>query len=181
MRKTLLLALALLCAPAFAADYIQAPGSSLVFAGKYQGEAFTGRFPGFATTFSFDPANLGGSKLDVTIPLAGAKSGNSDRDSTLQGKDFFNVAQFAQARYTANGFRDLGNGQYAADGTLELRGIRKPVALTFTLSGGDNPVLVGQAVVKRLDFGVGAGDWADVSIIPNEIAVATRVTFKPAP
>jgi hypothetical protein len=38
-------------APVFAADYAQAPGagSILVFATKYDGEVFTGSFPGFAT------------------------------------------------------------------------------------------------------------------------------------
>ena len=50
--------LAALAAPAFAADYVQSAGSSLTFTGKYQGEAFNGRFPGFGTTFAFDPANL---------------------------------------------------------------------------------------------------------------------------
>jgi len=50
-------------APAFAADYVQAPGSSLVFASKYDGEVFTGKFSSFTTTLSFDPAKLATSKL----------------------------------------------------------------------------------------------------------------------
>ena len=165
-------------ARALAADYEQAPGSSLVFASKYDGEIFTGTFPGFQTRVSFDPANPAAGKLDVTIPLAGAKSGNSDRDSTLQGKDFFNVAQYAQARYSANGFRALGNNQYAADGTLELHGASKPVTLTFTWTPGAQPVLAGKATVKRLDFGVGGGDWADTKLIPDETAISTIVRLK---
>lgn len=172
---------AALAAPAaVAADYVQARGG-LSFVGNYQGETFTGVFPGFSTRLQFDPAAPQAARLEVDIPLAAADTRNSERDSTLKGADFFNVARFASARYSAQGFTALGDDRYRADGTLELRGIRKPVALTFTLSGGNNPVLVGQAVVKRLDFGIGGGDWADVSIIPNEIAVATRVTFKPAP
>ncbi|KRG42523.1 hypothetical protein ARC78_09215 [Stenotrophomonas pictorum JCM 9942] len=167
--------------PAMAADYVQAPGSILVFASKYDGEVFTGTFPGFQTRVSFDPANPAAGKLDVTIPLAGAKSGNSDRDSTLQGADFFNVARFAQARYTANGFRALGNNQYAADGTLELRGVSKPVTLTFSWTPGAQPVLTGKATVKRLEFGVGGGDWADTGTIPNETAISTKVVLKSAP
>ena len=180
MRKTLLLLLALACAPVLAADYVQQSGSTLAFAGKYQGEVFTGRFPAFTTRLAFDPARLDAARLDVTIPLAGAKSGNSDRDSTLQGKDFFNVAQYAQARYSANGFRALGNNQYAADGTLELHGASKPVTLTFTWTPGAKPVLSGRATVKRLDFGVGGGDWSDTATIPDEVAISTRVVLVPA-
>jgi len=164
--------------PALAADYVQAAGSTLAFASRYDGEVFAGTFPGFSTQLSFDPADPAAGKLDVTIPLASARSGNGDRDSTLQGANFFNVARFAQARYTASGFRSLGDGRYAADGTLELRGISKPVTLTFTWQPGAQPVLTGKATVKRLDFGVGGGDWADTSTIPDETAISTRVLLK---
>ena len=166
--------------PAMAADYVQAPGSTLVFASKYDGEVFTGKFAGFTTTMSFDPARLATSKLDVVIPLTGTSTGNGDRDSTLASADFFNIAKFAQARYTATKFRALGGNQYAADGNLSLRGVSKPVVLTFTWTPGAQPVLAGKATVKRLDFGVGTGDWADTGSIPNEVAVSTKVVLKPA-
>lgn len=168
----------LAASPAIAADYVQAPGSTLAFATKYDGEVFAGTFPGFTTQLSFDPANLAAGKLDVTIPLSGAKSGNADRDSTLQGADFFDVGKFATAHYRASGFRALGNDKYAADGTLELRGVSKPVTLTFTWTPGTQPVLKGQASVKRLEFGVGGGDWADTKTIPDETAISTVVNFK---
>ncbi|MFT3755197.1 MAG: YceI family protein [Pseudoxanthomonas sp.] len=164
--------------PAHAADYVQAPGSTLVFGSSYDGEVFTGKFGGFTTTLSFDSEKLETAKLDVAITLTGSNSGNEDRDSTLLGSDFFNVAKFAQAHYTASKFRALGGNQYAADGTLSLRGISKPVTLTFTWTPGAQPVLAGKATVKRLDFGIGGGDWADTKTIPNEVAVSTKVVFK---
>lgn len=169
-----------LALPAFAADYVQAPGSSLAFAGKYQGETFSGTFPGFRTTVSFDPADLAAGSLQVSIPLATATTQNDDYDGEMRGSAFFDASKFAQASYTASGFRDLGNGRYAADGTLELRGVRKPVTLTFTWTPGARPLLSGRATVPRLDFGVGGGEWADTGTIPNEIAVSTRVYLQPA-
>ena len=178
MRKTLLLALAMLCAPAFAADYTQAAGSSLVFAGKYQGEAFTGRFPGFATTFRFDPKQLATSKLIVSIPLATAATSNADYDGELRGASFFDAAKFPRATYSATTFRALGGNRYAADGVLTLRGVSKPVVLDFTWTPGTAPVLSGKATVKRLAFGVGGGDWADTALIPDTIAISTKVVFK---
>ena len=171
----------LLVAPVRAADYVQAPGSTLAFATRYDGESFTGTFPGFSTTLSFDPADPAAGRLEVTIPLAGAKTGNADRDSTLQGSDFFDVGKFARARYTATGFRSLGGDRYEADGTLELRGVKKPVTLSFTWTPGARPVLAGKATVRRLDFGVGGGDWADTGTIPDAVAVSTRVVLQPTP
>lgn len=182
MRKLLAigaLVLALATPPALAADYVQAPGSSLAFAGKYQDEVFTGRFPAFTSTLSFDPADLAAARLDVTIQLLGATTANADYDEQMLGDAFLAIAKFPQARYTATIFRSLGNQQYAADGILSLHGIQKPVTLTFTWTPGASPLLVGNATVRRLDFGVGAGDWADTSLIPNDIAVRTRLRLAP--
>jgi polyisoprenoid-binding protein YceI len=173
------IASALAAAPAFAADYTQAAGSTLAFAGKYQGEVFTGKFPGFSTKLSFDPKRLATSKLDVSIPLATATTGNADYDGELHGNAFFDSAKFPQARYTATRFRALGGNRYAADGTLTLHGVRKPVTLEFTWAAGAKPVLTGKATVKRLDFGVGDGDWADTALIPDAIAISTKVLLVP--
>ncbi len=179
--KALLLALVLgVAAPlCSAADYVQAPGSSLTFAGSYQGETFVGRFPGFATRLSFDPARLDDARLDVVIPLATATTGIGDYDGELRAVSFFDSAKFAQARYTARKFRSLGGDRFAADGTLSLRGVSRPVTLEFTWTPGANPVLAGKATVQRLDFGVGGGEWADTDVLPNAIAVATKVVLQP--
>jgi polyisoprenoid-binding protein YceI len=166
--------------PALAADYVQAAGSTLAFASSYDGKIFVGSFPGFSTTLRFDPADLGSARLDVAIPLAGTRSGNGDRDATLRGPDFLDTARFASARYHAEKFRALGGDRYAADGILDLHGVSKPVTLTFTWTPGTQPVLAGKATVKRLDFGVGQGDWADTGAIPDAVAVSTRVVLKPA-
>jgi len=140
-----------------------------------------GSFPGFRTRLRFDPARPQEARLDVTIPLASASTGHPDRDSTLQDSAFFNVARFAEACYTAEGFTHLGEDRYSTEGMLELRGVRKPVILEFTLVGeGNGPSLAGRARVSRLAFGVGGGTWADVSVIPDEVAVSARVRFKPA-
>ncbi len=180
MRKFVFLSIAMLAtSTAFATDYTQAAGSSLTFAGNYQGEVFTGRFPGFATRLSFDPKQLATAKLDVTIPLSTATTDNADYDGEIRGASFFNSRKFAQARYTASRFRSLGGNKYAADGTLSLRGVSKPVTLMFTWTPGAKPVLAGKATVKRLEFGVGSGDWADTATIPNEIAISTKVVLQP--
>lgn len=175
----LALPLLLAAAPALAADYAQAPGSTLAFATTFQGETFIGRFPRFTTRLRFDPADLPASRLEVTIPLAPVTTGERDRDETLRGSDFFDTGRHPQARYTATRFRSLGGGNYAADGVLELRGTARPVTLLFTWTPGASPVLTGRAKVKRLDFGIGAGpDWADTGVIPDEVAVSTRVLLK---
>ena len=179
--RPLLLACALAVASfgAFAGDWTQAAGSKLEFAGTYQGDPFSGGFPGFATRMRFDPAQLAGARLDVVIPMVNATTGTEDYDTEMRGSAFFDSAKFPQARYTATKFRALGGNRFAADGTLSLHGVDKPVTLTFTWTAGAKPVLDGKATVKRLAFGVGAGEWADTSLLPDDITVTTRVVFTP--
>lgn len=166
--------------PVVAADYVQAAGSTLTFATRYQGEVFSGHFSNFRTRLSFDPRQLADARLDVLIALASAGTANEDRDETLHGAEFFHSSRFPQARYRASSFRHLGGNEYAADGTLSLRGVSRPATLTFSWTPGTNPVLSGRTTVNRQDFGIGAGDWADVELIPNAVAVSTRVVLAPA-
>jgi polyisoprenoid-binding protein YceI len=172
-------ALLVLSAPAFAQDYVQSPGSTLAFAGTYQGEVFTGRFPGFDTRLTFDPDHLEKASLKVTIPLASATTANADYDGEMRGSSFFDAANFPQAQYTATTFRKLGPGRYAADGVLSLHGASKPVTLQFTWTPGQRAVLSGKATVRRLDFGIGSGDWADTSLIADAVAISTKVILQP--
>jgi len=174
---------AMLAASANAADYVQAQGSALSFASQYDGVTFTGRFPEFETQLRFDPDDLASARLDVSIALASAVTGNRDRDSTLKTSDFFNIARFAGARYSARTFRALGDNRYAADGTLELKGIEKPVTLTFTwtpAAAGAPAILTGSATLKRLEFNIGSGDWSNTRTIPDDVAIATKVRLLPA-
>lgn len=164
-----------IAAPAWAADWAVQPGSTLGFVASYQGERFEGRFATFSPQIRFDPADLAASRFDVTIVLASANTRNDERDDMLRGAEFFDAGKAPEARYLATKFRALGNHRYAADGSLSLRGVNKPATLVFTWTPSDKPVLAGEATVKRLDFSVGAGEWADTELLPNEVTVKTRL------
>ncbi|HEY2345505.1 MAG TPA: YceI family protein [Xanthomonadaceae bacterium] len=174
--------LALLASPAAMAGtwHADGQGSTLAFSGVSQGEAFSGKFKTFDATIVFDTAKLAGSRFDVKITLASADTANAERDDSLHGKDFFDAAHNPVATYTATKFRSLGGNRYAADGTLSLHGVSKPVTLTFTWTSGVVLNLTGDAVVNRLDFNVGGGQWADTTQIANAVKVHTSLILKAA-
>lgn len=189
MRRALAIVFALLATgfagQAQAAAWRVLPGSSLGFSASYEGEPFEGRFARFTPLIQFDPARLAAARFDVSIQLASADTRNAERDELLLGTGFFNSGRTPTARYQATRFRALGGNRYVAEGTLSLNGISKPVALAFTWTPGATAVLNGQATVRRLDFAVGTGEWADLELLPNEVRVTTRLllaapTGKPA-
>lgn len=180
MRK--FLSTLLLCAAPLvqAADYSAQPGSRLGFTATYQGEAFEGDFGDFTPRIRFDPADLAGSRFDVRIALASADTDNAERDEMLAGGEFFDAGSVPEARYVATSFRALGGNRYVAEGTLRLRGVSKPVPLTFTWTPGAKPVLQGEARLSRLAFQVGTGDWTDTELLPDEVLVKTRLVLAPS-
>ena len=167
----LLLALAL---PGIAAatDYtVQPTASTLGFSGTFQGESFDGRFGQWTAAISYDAANLASSKFDVEVTLASAKTGDSDRDGALPGTDFFDTAKFPKAHFVTTGFRRTGT-QVIADGNLTLRGVTKPVSLAVTFKPqGSGATLDVSGTVRRLDFGVGGGEYADTSVIGADVKI----------
>jgi polyisoprenoid-binding protein YceI len=174
----LTLAFAAPLASAAATTYTHAAGSSLGFSSSYDGESFDGRFQQFTTSIAFDPATATG-RFDVLIALGSAGTENEERDEVLLGSEFFNAMAMPQARYQATTFRRLADGRFIADGTLTLRGVSKPVPLTFRWTPGAAPTLEGTATIKRLEFNVGTGDWDDVEVLPDAVSVTTTLVLQP--
>jgi len=171
-RLAMLLCLLTLPAAAIAADYtVQPAASKLAFSGSFQGAGFDGSFSQWTAAISYDPAHLATSKFDVDVVLASAKTGDSDRDSALPGADFFDVAKYPQAHFVTTAFHRDG-AQIIADGKLTLRGVIRPV--TFAPHGSGATLDV-SGIVKRLDFGVGGGDYADTSVIGNDVKITAHL------
>jgi polyisoprenoid-binding protein YceI len=172
----LLLALATPCI-ANAADYNVQPGSTLGFTSNFQGSSFDGQFNKWTAAISYDAAKPASSKFDVTVDLSTAKTGDNDRDSALPGADFFNVAKYPQAHFVTTAFRQQGS-QVIADGMLTLRGVTKPVSLNVVFKPqGSGATLDVTGTVKRLDFGVGGGQYADTSVIGPDVKVTAHLVL----
>jgi polyisoprenoid-binding protein YceI len=168
--------------PLHAKDWQAMKGSTLSFTSSFQGESFTGEFKRFTPQIRFDPQNPAQGRFDVLIELASADTRNTERDDTLKTGDFFDVGKFATAKFTAVKFTALAAGKFKADGQLTMRGITKPIALVFNWQPGQSgqaTVLSGEAVVNRLDFKVGTGDWSDTELLPNAVKVKTRLMLAP--
>ena len=179
MKRLALIAFALaLPVVASATDYaVQPAGSTLAFHGTFQGAGFDGHFGTFDAAIAYDPAHLDASKFDVTVDLASARTGDNDRDTALPGSDFFDVARFPRAHFVTTAFHQNGS-TVTADGTLTLHGVTKPVSLTVNFApNGKAATLDVKGVVKRLDFGVGGGDYADTSVIANDVTVTAHLNL----
>jgi len=179
MRRLALAAvLALLPAGTQAAHWkVDAAKSRLGFTVQWSGEAFNAAFKHWSADIDFDPAKLGTAKTSVRIDLGSEDSGNGENDDALKGAEGFAVDNFPAATFTATRFTAKGNGDYVATGRLDLHGVPKTIDLPFHLViTGNTAHVTGKAVVSRLDFGLGSGNWAGETPIAHSVTITVDLT-----
>ena len=169
-------------APASANPWrVDAAHSALTFTNTYQNVSYTGQFRRFTATIDYDPDDLAHAKFDVSVDITSLDTQNAERDHTALGADFFDTAKFPRAHFVTTSFRKTPDGKVLADGTLTLHGISKPVTLDVKFSpNGGVATLDVTARVKRLDFGIGTGQWADPSMIGDDVTVHGHLQLRGA-
>jgi polyisoprenoid-binding protein YceI len=158
--------------------------STLEFQFTQAGAQNKGKFTRFAVTLDFSPDNLAASKLDVVVETSSLDTGDKERDDTLKSADLLSVAKFPQARFTSAQIAKTANG-YDAVGKLTLRGVSRDIHVPFTFRTADEQgkpagYLLGKTTIKRLDFGVGQGDWKATDQVGNDVSVSYSLRLVPA-
>jgi len=148
------------------------------------GAANTGRFAKYTAEVLFSDANLAASKIDVMIDVASLDTGDKERDDTLKTPDLFDVKKFPQAHFVSTKIVAATAGRYEATGKLTVRNITKEVKVPMTFQtkteqGKTVGYLTGRATIKRLDFGVGQGDWKATDQVPDEVGVTFSLRLTP--
>ncbi len=166
-------------AAAAAASYVSDPQQSrLEFVGVQAGAEFKGVFHKFTADVDFAPDALASSRIDVQIELNSVDSLDKDRDTTMRGKDVFDVAHYPTAHYATKSITKTAAG-FSAVGTLTLHGVTKDVPIEFQfVPGAAAAKLSGSAKLNRLDFGVGQGDWKSTEIVGNAVKINFSLVLK---
>lgn len=161
-----ILAVALMCSPAFAVKWnVDSATSTLKFQGQQEGETFEGSFQKFTSDIEFDEKAPEKGTIHVTVDMANVTIDGKDRQDALPTNDWFAIKQFPTAEFTSTSIHDAGSDKiginnYLAKGTLTIRGVAKRVELPFWLkTTGNNTLAKGELTLNRSDFGVGTGQW----------------------
>lgn len=150
--------------------------SHIRFIGDQAGAEFEGTWETWSATLQFSADDLANSAFDVTVDTASGNTRDADRDSTLRDPEWFDVVNFPEAYFRANAFSASGDGGYVADGQLIIKGAAAPAALTFSVEAdGNSRILTGSAALRRLEHGVGTGEWEDTTWVSDEVRVEVHV------
>jgi len=151
------------------------PGSEIGFVSKQLGVPVTGKFKKFDAQIALDPKNASAGTVSFSIDTASAAIGDPDTDRELAKPEWFGVAKFPQATFQSSAIKALGGGKFEVAGKLAIKGSSRDVVVPVMLTqAGGTSTATGSFTIKRLAFGIGAGDWSDTSMVADDV----QVTFK---
>lgn len=164
--------------PAAAKNYVFDPvHTQILFSVEHLGFSFShGAFTVFSGGFSFDPAAVEKSKVDVTIQSASVDLNDDKWNAHLKNADFLDVEQHPTIVFKSTSVEKTGDNTGKLHGDLTILAETKPVTLDVTWNkSGVHPYskqfvagFSATGTVKRSDFGMtyglpGIGD--DVKLV----------------
>ena len=136
----------------------------------------------FNNLVAFDPAKPQTSKIAFTVDVGSATMGSRETDAELPKATWFNVPKFPQASFQSSSIKALGGGKFEVAGQLSIKGNARDVVVPVALTqSGTVTTATGTLPLKRLAFKIGENEWADTSMVANEVQVKFKLALTGLP
>ena len=164
--------------PAVAQQKLVPAQSEVQFTARQMGVPLEGHFKKFDAQVSFDPAKLATSKIVFTVDTGSATMGSRETDAELPKATWFNVPQFPQATFQSSAIKALGAGKFEVTGKLSIKGLARDVVVPVTLvQNGATTMATGALPLKRLAFKIGENEWAETSMVADDVQVKFKLAL----
>ncbi|MCL2657883.1 MAG: YceI family protein [Betaproteobacteria bacterium] len=184
MKKSLLFAAATAIAIPFAQatefGTLLTDKSTLSFVSKQMGVPVDGSFKRFKATLAFDPAKPQSGSTSFDLDMASIDAGSQEANDEVADAKWFNLKQYPRASFKSSAIKPLGNNRFELHGALTIKGTSKDVVAPASFKqDGVNGVFDGAFTLKRLDFKIGEGEWADTSTVADEVQIKFHLVAAP--
>lgn len=151
--------------------------SEVAFVSRQMGVPVEGKFKSFSAQVAFDPAKLATSSIVFTVDTGSADI-SREANAELPKATWFNVAAFPKATFTSSSIKRLDATRYEVAGKLAIKGVSSDVTVPVTLAqNGATTVASGTFPIKRLTFRIGDKEWADTSMVADEVQVKFKIAL----
>ncbi len=172
------LALAFGAQSALAQQQLVPAQSEVQFTARQMGVPLDGHFKKFSAQVAFDPAKLATSKIAFTVDTGSATLGSRETDAELPKPTWFNVPKFPQAQFESTAIKALGGGKFEVAGKLTIKGTAQNVTVPVALAqNGATTTATGTLPLKRLAFKIGENEWADTSMVADDVTVKFKLAL----
>jgi polyisoprenoid-binding protein YceI len=157
---------------------LQAAGSEIAFTTKQMGVPVEGKFGKFSATIALDLKKPETGHVAFTIDTGSARFGSAELDAEVPKATWLNVAKFPQATFQSSAVKAAGPGKFEVTGKLSIKGLVHDVVVPVQVTqAGASSTATGAFVIKRLEFKVGEAEWADTSMLANDIQIRFKLAL----
>jgi polyisoprenoid-binding protein YceI len=153
--------------------------SQISFGFRQENVPGEGTFRRFTAQVSFDPARPEATRANIEVDVTSVDIGEAEWNRDMQAASWFDARQFPKATFVAAGAKAVSGGRFEAPAKFTLKGVTRDVVATFTAKADPGGTLLeGMVPIKRTDFRIGEGAWADTAVVANDVAVRFKVYLK---
>ena len=164
------------------AQTVNPAASELVFVTRQMGVPVEGRFQRWDAQVALDPRKPESGHVVLRIHMDSVAFAAPEVAAEAQRAVWFDTAKFPLAEFRSSSIRATGSGRYEVTGRLTLKGETHDATVPVTLTqSGSTGTAVGQLTVKRNDYRIGEGEWADASLVAHEVQVRFRIALSGLP
>lgn len=164
------------------AQQVDPAASELVFVTRLMGAPVEGRFARWQAQVRFDPRRPSEAQIVLRIDMTSVRFAAAEVSAEAQRPVWFDAAQFPEARFQSTAVKPLAGNRFEVSGRLELKGRAQEISVPVTwVQTGNSGVASGSVDIRRLDHGIGAGEWADASLVANDVQVRFRISLVALP
>ena len=170
--RSSMLVLAIAATPAFAQQKIDVAKSRIRFETKQMNVPVEGAFRKFEGSVAFDPAKPEATKAEFEVDLGSIDVGSDDGNTEVKRKTWLNIDVFPRAKFVAASVKALGGSKFEARGPLTIKGVSQDILAPFAVTEAAGARIVeGEFTLKRLQYKIGEGPWADTETVADEVVV----------
>ena len=176
------LAMLLLAAGPANAQGVLVDKSEIRFTARQMGVNVEGHFRKWKANIVFLPQDLAKSRAAFDIELGSIDLASEDSEAQVKDRLWFDIVKFPVAHFVSTSLRDMGGDKYIVAGQLSLKGVVREsvVPIVVKKDAAGNRVAEGSFAIKRLEYNIGQGLWADPDMVANEVVVRVRMVLPPA-
>lgn len=171
-----------LAQPAAPVAQLVPTGSEVSFTTRQMGVPVEGRFGRFSARIALDPRKPASGNVSFTVDTASARFGVAEIDAEIGKPVWLSPAQFPQAVFQSTAIRAAGPGKFEVQGKLTLKGTSRDLTVPVQLTqNGAQSTATATFTLKRLEFRIGENEWADTSMVANDVNVRLRLQLSGLP
>ena len=172
--------------PKPAAAVLQSAASEIAFTTRQMGVPVEGKFSRFTAQIALDPKKPEAGNVAFAIDTGSARFGAPEIDAEVPKPTWLNVPKFPHATFQSSAVKAAGSGKFEVAGKLSIKGaVRDVVVPVQVAQSGSGAALTstatGSFTIRRLDFKVGEAEWADTSMLGNDVVVRFKLVLTGLP